>query len=291
MMSINQLMNTFHRILNAKHQNTAIGLIRHMEWQFRKLFSIFPFEINVSQSRLLCNDKKCGVSALINAMGMYDYNNMSIVQELSNDGLIFFDIGANIGIYSLLASEKSMNVVHAFEAHPRTFAKFVTNINLNGRKNIIVNNIAVGNKHGKLMLTDTEYSSTNRIIQDSNKYSNCIEVDCITLNEYCTINNIIPDIIKIDVEGYELPVIDGIGDLLSNVKMLIIEINGLAEDYGYNGNYLLSKITSLFDGPFYLDVVNRKLYRKPINTREDAVFISRNYFSQFIDKYGFTITE
>lgn len=87
-------------------------------------------------------------------------------------------------------------------------------------KNTYLNNIALSNSTGKisfnLSLSNSGYSS---IVVKSFKYKT-IEVDCITLDEYCNTHNT-PSVIKIDVEGAEYLVLLGAKNVLINKKPLI----------------------------------------------------------------------
>ena len=105
-MPLNQFINTLNLIFETNHLNRFQSILRHLFWQVRKIFNLFPYQQRISESFIIAESKYNGVSALRNRIGMYDYNNMSLIKILLEHGGDFFDIGANIGTYTLIASEQ-----------------------------------------------------------------------------------------------------------------------------------------------------------------------------------------
>jgi hypothetical protein len=120
-MGLRQFANSMKSILGNPHINRGEGIVRHLHWQYLKAFDRFPIELEVSRSRIIAAHKRCGVSALIYSQRLYNYNNMKLLQALLEDGGSFVDIGANIGSFTLIASEQEKARVYAFEPHPETF--------------------------------------------------------------------------------------------------------------------------------------------------------------------------
>ncbi|MHB8482652.1 MAG: FkbM family methyltransferase [Nitrospiria bacterium] len=166
------------------------------------------------------------MSALINSQGFYNYNNMSLIKRLLKDGGIFFDVGANIGSYSLIASEQEKALVYSFEPHPVTFEMLQENININQRQNVKLFNMALGTVNGKISFSDDPGSTTNCIVQGEGQ--NNIQVDCFRGDLFCKMHQVSPFLMKIDVEGFEYDVLSGFGELLPEIDLLFIEINGLS---------------------------------------------------------------
>jgi len=125
-----------------------------------------------------------------------------IVNTLVKPGDIFFDIGANIGYYSLLASELVApgGFVHAFEPASLTFEILRTNTRLNGSKNILLNRLAVSDKPGEAeLLINTQSGLTSMGNTRRGKLKGIEKIQVVTLDEYVK-NNQIPrvDFIKLD---------------------------------------------------------------------------------------------
>ncbi len=129
-MGAHQFVNTLSQIWNSDSTAFSPGAARHLTWQVRRLLRTLPGEVQISESRLAV-PARSGVAALINCMGMYDYNNMHLLQFLlAHWGGVFVDVGANIGSYTLVASEIRRARVISIEANPRTFAILQQNIQL-----------------------------------------------------------------------------------------------------------------------------------------------------------------
>ena len=121
-MAVAQFVNSLMRIARNPHIHRGRAVARHLAWQLRKLTARFPVELRLSNSALIATHGRCGISALVNTHGMYDYNNMTLIQLMLSGGGLFVDVGANIGAYTLIASELGAAQVLAFEPHPVTFA-------------------------------------------------------------------------------------------------------------------------------------------------------------------------
>jgi FkbM family methyltransferase len=142
---------------------------------------------------------------------------------------VVWDIGANVGYFTTKFSEKVGNIgrVIAFEPTPNTYNTLVTNCSL--FENITCHNIALSNKSGKFHFRDSgiENDPTNGLTVDT---FGAIEVTVVTGDEIVATQIVpIPTSIKIDVEGYEIDVIQGMRNVLKNplLKKLFIEVHFL----------------------------------------------------------------
>jgi FkbM family methyltransferase len=151
-------------------------------------------------------------------------------------GMTVIDVGAHVGIYSMLSSELvgETGHVYSFEPTPWTF-KILTE-NTNGLKNVTINNQAISETEQTLTFADYgpgygAYNSANKSgAPDTTRTANKITVTSVSLDNYCAINNIKPDIIKIDSEGYEFEVLQGLEGILSHTNskrpLITIEVAG-----------------------------------------------------------------
>lgn len=132
---------------------------------------------------------------------------------------ICFDIGGNIGYFSLLfAYLAPKGCVHVFEPIKLNLSMINTNAAINSMENLIINNSAVGSSRGSVKFSiseDSAYSSiknTGRI-----RELKSISVPLTTIDDYVKSNGIKRiDILKVDVEGAENLVLDGLIEVLSN---------------------------------------------------------------------------
>lgn len=158
-----------------------------------------------------------------------------IWMELCKCSDIIFDIGANTGIYSLVAKKINPNAeVYAFEPSFHTFKKLARNNQINGF-NITCEQIAVSNKNGDQVFYDlpNQHQTTASLSPDKMKnlkdYTGGIleyNVKSQKLANYIENNNIGNiDLIKIDIEMHEPEAIEGLGKYLTEYKpILVIEV-------------------------------------------------------------------
>ena len=161
----------------------------------------------------------------------WEKESMKIWAALSEKSNFILDIGANTGVYSLVA--KSMNPaaeVFAFEPVNRVYKKLVANAEINSY-DIKCYEKAVSNTDGEAVIYDlpTEHTlsvSVNQDLTPTNTTSIPTKIETITLSSFIMENNLTEiDLIKIDVETHESEVIEGFGDLIFDMQpTLLIEI-------------------------------------------------------------------
>ncbi len=158
----------------------------------------------------------------------WEKNSLKIWAGLSQKANVIFDIGANTGIYSMVAKTINKNAtVHAFEPFPAIFKKLGHNADINGY-DIQCNCAAISNYTGDAVIyTANEnfaYSVTvnkNLWVKDSEPFK--IDIKTITLKDYIEQHNIQSiDLMKIDVETHESEVMEGFGDYFLRFKPIIL---------------------------------------------------------------------
>lgn len=277
---LKQFINSITNIKKRTNVSTIYGIYKHLLWQIRKIFHLFPFTQQLSQSKIIANNQFCGVSALINSSNMYDFDNMSLLKLFlkTKHKSVFFDVGANIGSYTLIASEDSNAIIYAFEPHPSTFKHLVNNIELNHRKNVKPINIALDKESGHVEFSNTTELATNHIIRDKNEspMDETIIVNSIKAKEFCLQHTAIPNIMKIDVEGFEYDVLSGFEELLAEVSIIFLEINGLSAQRNASENNILNLLTAQgFSEPMSFDATKNEFYSYQHGSLEDPIFLNQ----------------
>jgi len=271
-MGLVQLINSFQQIVDNPYVPTGQGLLKHAHWQVRKAFNLFPFEQRLAGSRIVASHRNCAVSALINSQGLYDYNNMRLLQWLFRGGGTFFDIGANIGSYTLVASEQGNAQVVAFEPHPTTVKLLSENVRLNGRQNVTVCPMALGQRDGSLWLTDHAGSSINHSVAQHE--GRTVEVPCRRVDTFCGERGMTPNYVKLDVEGFEFDVLIGFGSRLRLVELLLIECIGLSEQRSVGARAIHELLTEYgLCGPYRCLFGKKALLAHAGVSREDAIYL------------------
>ncbi|MDP3698702.1 MAG: FkbM family methyltransferase [Nanoarchaeota archaeon] len=152
-------------------------------------------------------------------------------------GEVVVDIGANIGYHTLLLAKLvgDKGKVYAFEPHPENFALLKKNVEVNGYKNVIVEQKAVSDKNGKvkLYLAGDNRTTRHSMIKYEKTKAEYVEVDTVALDDYFKDQSV--HFIKIDIEGAEHYAVVGMRKLLKknkNIKMILEFTPARLEDLG-----------------------------------------------------------
>lgn len=173
------------------------------------------------------------------------------IKQFLKPGMCFFDVGANIGQYTLIGS-KYVGIngqMHSFEPAPKMFERLITNVKINQLSNVTLNNTALSDYNGYADLkicNDNAYNSIgNSPMMD---VINVIKVKCTTLDEYVKLNFIEHiDLIKIDAEGAELNILKGATNIISRpyAPIIICEYNpNTSVGFDYKPNHLKNYLHS-----------------------------------------------
>jgi len=138
-------------------------------------------------------------------------------------GGVFVDVGSNIGFYSLLLSDKASWVL-AFEPCLTTFLTLEHNLLLNKSDNVLSYHIALSDINGNGLLNITDHSGHNSLKSISDKVLRKEEIFLKRFDDLkLSLDRI--DLVKIDVEGAELDVLNGMVDSIKKYSPnLIVEI-------------------------------------------------------------------
>ncbi len=147
-----------------------------------------------------------------------DYEIAKISRQ--HTGGVIIDVGANIGIFSLAASQNFQNAeIYALEPHPDAYSRLVENLKLNRADNVRPLNRAVCSMSGPVRLS-AGASTTAGSVSDAGNLS----IDGISLDDLCAeraIDHV--GLLKIDVEGGEVEVLRGAGKTLENTDWVVVE--------------------------------------------------------------------
>jgi len=267
-------INSLKQIIRCESVGVLEGVRRHLGWQARRTVHGFPCELTISHSRLSV-EQPGSVAALVNSMGMYDFHNMNLLKLVLSAGpAAFVDVGANIGSYTLVASEVTTASVFSIEPHPATFAMLLRNVNRNRRTNVTCLNVALSDCEGQVLFTDRAGSSVNRVLGSSENGETFLPVPCRTLDSACREFGIQPDIVKVDVEGHEGQVLAGFRQFLPRTKLVLIE--GGEQP---NTRSILNAVGFL--GPVYFHFTRSAFLPFRQRRAEDPVYVNQRHLEEF----------
>ncbi len=150
--------------------------------------------------------------------------------SLLKTGFTVLDIGTNIGEVLLNIASKigPAGKIYGFEPNPPIFERLLTNISLNNFKNISVFKLGLSHENKDFQLYEIlpENLGATRILDKDDGISSKTTIHTIKVDDFVTENNITKiDLIKIDVEGFELFVLMGASEVLKKWKpVLFIEL-------------------------------------------------------------------
>ena len=227
----------------------------------RKIFYKFPVngkvksQIEGSKPFIMMNNGSDSIANDIYWKGAFGYEKttMDLILKLLSSSDVFFDIGANTGLYSLVAASSERNImVHAFEPVDIAYNMIVAGKNASNFDNIKTNEIALSNFDGEstfnLQMSDEStipLGSSLRQDMGDQKNKRTIKVKTMKLDTYVEKNVVTKiDLMKVDTEGTEDKVFEGGDNSISKFRPVIIceVLSNLLEDklhlFMDNKNYI-----------------------------------------------------
>lgn len=196
------------------------------------------FAIGKSLSYLLNKTLKYKFLGLQKLMPFGIHSNNDIRKIMNNKNLIIFDVGANIGNTVIdYKSFFSTATIYCFEPVKYTYELLV--VNTKKLKSVNCFNFALGNKDEQIEIALSNDSELNSLLNTSRLSGGEVEkIQVKRLDDFCASNEIKQiDLLKIDVEGFEIKVLDGCGtDLLNNIKAIYVEV-GFVESDRFKTNF------------------------------------------------------
>jgi len=153
----------------------------------------------------------------LHRLGRMGANERATLQHYVRPGMTVVDVGSNLGIYTILLSRLvgPKGRVLSFEPDPGLFALLQRNCSLNDCTNITAYNLALGSKREQLLLHTTALNSGDNHLGDggSRILRRSVQIEVVPLDEIEP--GLKPDLVKIDVQGWELEVLKGMRQILA----------------------------------------------------------------------------
>lgn len=183
----------------------------------------------------------------------------------SKNNILFIDIGAHYGFYTLLIGNRYKNSkIIAFEPAPDNYEIPRMNVELNNPKNTEIYKLAVSNKEEIKAFNIAEASdSCGFYPHPMAKTLKTTEVETVTFDNFLKDTPRIPTIIKIDTEGHEIFVLEGMKNILKNTEdiKLLMEFNPkMLSSGGCQPEELLDKLSQFGFNIFFINDGRKEVY-------------------------------
>ena len=249
------LYKIFKSIINDGFKITVYKIANNISFRRYK-------KISVHGNKMIVRTTNDGVSPTLIAYGKREVLETRIVKEYLRKNMVFFDLGANIGYYTLLGSSLIglKGRCYALEPVPSNYKLLLRNIKLNKfNDRVKCERIAIWDNIGLESFYIGKTQNVGTLLDLSSygvKRNGIIKVKTITLDKYCNGFNRI-DLLRMDIEGGEIKVINGMTNLLKQnvVKAIFTEMHPIGDidpdprfnpmirkllDSGFTAKYLIS---------------------------------------------------
>lgn len=187
---------------------------------------------------------------LQNVVLTHDRLQEKLVKDVIKKGDIVLDLGANIGYWTCLFAELVGNSgkVFSFEPEPNNFKLLKKNVEMNGYKNVTLEQKAVANKTDKTLLYLTDNGTMDHRIYQPNQERESIEVEVVKLDDYFKNLDVSIDFIKSNIQGADFAAIEGMPQLFKkskNLKMIVEFAPHMAKGFGSDPEEFIEYLSNM----------------------------------------------
>ena len=191
-------------------------------------------EINASNCKLIVPSLKEPIAFHLLANGVYEPETTALLMKALNPGSVFVDVGANIGIFTVLAAKRvgPSGTVIAIESSPKIFPYLHKNVSLNSLSNVRVKQCAAYDQCSNLPFYEAPADHFGMGSLSPQFHAQPISVVTQTLDHILEEEKVKRvDVLKVDVEGFEAAVFKGARQLLTgkNPPLIVFEFCDWAE--------------------------------------------------------------
>jgi FkbM family methyltransferase len=201
--------------------------------------------------KMLCDpaDQRIAPIEILN-FNFYEKTDFEMVKKVIKGSSVIFDIGANIGWYTInISKDRPAARIYAFEPIPKTFGYLKKNLDLNMTKNVHAFNFGFSEKEQKTEFYYYPEGSGNASMTNLTGSDNMEKIVCTVknLDNFCSENKVRPDFIKCDVEGAELFVFrGGIRTLKQHKPIIFTELlRKWSAKFNYHPNDLIGLLRDI----------------------------------------------
>lgn len=233
--------------------------------------TIYGFKIKVDP----INDSS--VQREIYKWGTYETGTLHWLKQYVRNADVIFDIGANIGFYTLYFNEFSKEScdIRAFEPNPQTIEKIKFNLEINTANKVKVIPYGVSDEQKEMdffvgdNLGEGTFVNINHQKRKLNQTLKLTTLDTLWKQESIPK----PDIIKIDIEGLELPALKGAIEMIKNTSklVLVVECNNVLEADQVNSKVLFRLLKNELGFKIYINKYGKNVPSKAIEISDESL--------------------
>ena len=155
------------------------------------------------------------IGAALRLYGEYTQIELDALDHFINENTVVYDIGGNIGYHALGFSQKAKHV-HTFEPNIKNLQLLYLNVGT--KSNVTIHEVACSDHAGTSYISDYDINGLGNfgecMLSDSGQPCKLVKIDDLGLPT--------PQVVKIDVEGHELSVFNGMRNTITNSKPVIL---------------------------------------------------------------------
>jgi FkbM family methyltransferase len=247
-------------------------LNRFLRWQVGSRLVAAPVAVPfVNETRLLVPTGMQGATGNM-YVGLLEFEPMGFLLHVLRPQDLLLDVGANVGVYAVLAAGGCGADVIAFEPVSETARNLEVNIRINDLGGSVeTRRCVVGRASGSVEVS-TDRDTTNRVVdgQRASEDGSIRPTERIRSERLDDVDVIRTDpearvFLKVDVEGFEVEVLEGAARLLHDPNLLavIIEINGSGATFGHSDERILEVLAQAGFTEVTYDPIRRSLVERP----------------------------
>jgi FkbM family methyltransferase len=148
--------------------------------------------------------------------GLMGQEEMPLLEKLVEPGMQILDVGANIGLYTLLLARltEDSGRVFAFEPEPNLFSVLCENCAANEAVNVTPFQCAAGDANGRATFQRATFNSGDNRLGAGKPGAQPIEVEVARLDDVLPVQTV--QFIKLDVQGHEVAALTGMQQVLAS---------------------------------------------------------------------------